>query len=55
MKKIEKKEKDTWIIIGLTIGCIILLFISTIIDRKTGKIEEVLKDVVVFTQKIIKN
>ena len=53
MKKIEKKEKDTWIIIGLTIGCIILLFISTIIDRKTGKIEEVLKDVVVFTQKII--
>ena len=53
MKKIEKKKKDTWIIIGLTIGCILLLFISTIIDRKTGKIEEVLKDVVVFTQKII--
>ncbi len=53
MKKKNQKKKDKWIIIGLIFGILLCLFISAQIDRKTGKVESVLKDVVVFTEKIV--
>ena len=53
MRKKDNKKKDNWIILGLIVACIVLLFLSTMIDRDTGKIESIFKDVVVFTQKIV--
>lgn len=53
MKKKNQKKKDKWIIIGLVFGILLCLFISAQIDRKTGKIESIFKDVVVFTEKMI--
>ena len=49
MKK--KKQNKKWIIIGITLGLIVCLIISIQINRKTGKIEDLLKDVVMIVQK----
>ena len=53
MKKKKQNKNDKWIIIGLILGIILCLFISVQIDRKTGKVESILKDIVVFTEKMI--
>ena len=39
----KNKKKNKWLIVGIVLGVIILLLVSFIIDRKTGKIEELLK------------
>ncbi len=52
MKKNNKKQKK-YKIIGLIIGLILLLLISVIIDRKTGKIEVLLKDGAMLINKVV--
>jgi len=52
MKKNNKKQKK-YKIMGLIIGLILLLLISVIIDRKTGKIEVLLKDGAMLINKIV--
>ncbi len=49
----KKKQKNKWIIIGIVIFLILGLFVSLIIDRKTGRIETVLKDTVTIINKVV--
>ena len=53
MKQKKHNKNKKWIIISIIVGLIVCLIISIQIDRKTGKIEEVLKDIVVVSQKVI--
>ena len=52
MKKNNKKNRK-YKIIGLVIGLILLLLVSIIIDRKTGKIEVLLKDGAMLINKVV--
>ena len=52
MKKRNQKKKKL-IILSIVIGLIALLGISIVIDRKTGKIEVLLKDGAMFINKVV--
>ena len=52
MKK-KNKKTNKWLILGISLGLCLLLVCSMIIDRKTGKIETILKDIVAFTEKVV--
>lgn len=48
-----KNNKKKIIIISIIVVLIILVLISILIDRKTGKIENLLKDSVILVQKVV--
>ena len=50
-KKYSKRKK--YIIFSIALGLIVLLGVSVIIDRKTGKIETLLKDVAMLSSKVV--